>query len=369
MFTVRQAAQLRYRLFIAMSMGEAKQLLGFPPGASPDPREINKAYKALALKHHPDRGGEHYKMVELNVAKEILEGKRVNDRTRVRKGPKEDPEVKRRREEEERSQREREAAKRDLKGIRDKVDRLATQFKGRMATSFDSKWTESLADYLTSQDDFSLPGRIDRFLDAADRALAGTLDPKDERVWKAAQREAEAVMGLALRVGRKFRELTEIVKRVQDKSLAFYEVESFHRLVPEFLGVFMALAKRSGKLTTIANTTEALPMHLVEHMIDKNHQMVIAYRDDFQNLDKFIKTEGAALGGAIEEAVTETVERLNKAGVNEWFARWEDWSIPEDFDAAAEHLDTPKTANVTMVDRVAARAIIEDIRRQADLRS
>lgn len=65
------ALQLR----IAMSVPEAKETLGFKPSDDPTPDEIAKAYKNLAFKHHPDRGGDPSKMVELNVAKDVLEGK------------------------------------------------------------------------------------------------------------------------------------------------------------------------------------------------------------------------------------------------------------------------------------------------------
>lgn len=58
-----------------MSVPEAKEALGFKPSDEPTADEIAKAYKNLAFKHHPDRGGDPSKMVELNVAKDVLEGK------------------------------------------------------------------------------------------------------------------------------------------------------------------------------------------------------------------------------------------------------------------------------------------------------
>lgn len=63
----------RYRLLFAMSYSEALEVLGVPPGASAE--EINKAFKRKVLENHPDRGGDPKKMVELNVAKDIIDGK------------------------------------------------------------------------------------------------------------------------------------------------------------------------------------------------------------------------------------------------------------------------------------------------------
>ena len=68
--------EARYaRLLLAMSLDQAKSILGFPPNSAPSPLEITKAYRSLAFENHPDRGGNSEKMVEINVAKDVLEGK------------------------------------------------------------------------------------------------------------------------------------------------------------------------------------------------------------------------------------------------------------------------------------------------------
>lgn len=67
------------RLFFAMSMDQAKATLGFPPNANPTPLEVSKAFKSKAIENHPDRGGSHEKMVEINIAKDILDGTRMPD--------------------------------------------------------------------------------------------------------------------------------------------------------------------------------------------------------------------------------------------------------------------------------------------------
>lgn len=74
--TARQHFWDRFaKLLLSMSLNQAKTVLGFPPEYNPNPVEIQKAYRIKALENHPDRGGSHEKMVEVNAAKEILEGK------------------------------------------------------------------------------------------------------------------------------------------------------------------------------------------------------------------------------------------------------------------------------------------------------
>ena len=76
-------------LLVSMSLADAKVTLGFPPNAEPSPTEIHKAWREQAFKNHPDRGGDSAKMVEINVAKDVLEGKQRP--TYERPGPSADP--------------------------------------------------------------------------------------------------------------------------------------------------------------------------------------------------------------------------------------------------------------------------------------
>jgi len=62
-------------LLLAMSLDEAKAKLGFPPGSNPSPQEVKEAYRRKALEAHPDRGGDEEAIKEINVAKDILDGK------------------------------------------------------------------------------------------------------------------------------------------------------------------------------------------------------------------------------------------------------------------------------------------------------
>jgi len=62
-------------LLLSMSLQDAKAILGLPADVQPTPAAIKDAWKAKAFENHPDRGGDPAKMVEINVAKDILEGK------------------------------------------------------------------------------------------------------------------------------------------------------------------------------------------------------------------------------------------------------------------------------------------------------
>ena len=60
------------------------KILGLPDFASID--EIKKAYRALAMKHHPDKGGDVERMKNINVAYQILSEKKQNYDARLRGG-------------------------------------------------------------------------------------------------------------------------------------------------------------------------------------------------------------------------------------------------------------------------------------------
>jgi curved DNA-binding protein len=51
-------------------MNDHYQILGLQPNATPD--EIKKAYRSMAMKHHPDRGGDQAKFKDISVAYDTL---------------------------------------------------------------------------------------------------------------------------------------------------------------------------------------------------------------------------------------------------------------------------------------------------------
>ena len=78
-------------LLLAMSLEEAKAKLGFPPGSNPTPQEVKEAYRRKALESHPDRGGDEDAIKEINVAKDILDGKARPTYDRRPSGPSRSP--------------------------------------------------------------------------------------------------------------------------------------------------------------------------------------------------------------------------------------------------------------------------------------
>lgn len=71
------------RLFLAMSLDDAKEKLGLPRGSKPTEDEVNRAYRTKIIQNkglHPDiGGGDDTEIVELNVAKDTLLGKYEED--------------------------------------------------------------------------------------------------------------------------------------------------------------------------------------------------------------------------------------------------------------------------------------------------
>lgn len=55
-----------------INLKKAKEIFGFNQDIYIDTTIIKKRYKALAWRHHPDRGWNNKKMVDLNNAKDIL---------------------------------------------------------------------------------------------------------------------------------------------------------------------------------------------------------------------------------------------------------------------------------------------------------
>lgn len=73
---LRERVAKRFILAKSMTLEEAKAILGFSLESDPTESEVEKRRREFAIKNHPDLGGDADKMVEVNIAADILSGKR-----------------------------------------------------------------------------------------------------------------------------------------------------------------------------------------------------------------------------------------------------------------------------------------------------
>ena len=76
-----EKGKVKSSVVVAISVDEAKDILGFPRSAKPTPDEIQKAWRRKSAENHPDRGGSTEAMQDVNMAKDVLDGTRRPDRT------------------------------------------------------------------------------------------------------------------------------------------------------------------------------------------------------------------------------------------------------------------------------------------------
>jgi curved DNA-binding protein CbpA len=316
-----RSASTRYteryaRILLSMSLEEAKTTLGLR-SSSPTKEEITKAYRAKALENHPDRGGDPEKMVEVNVARDILEGKARPGRPTAPSKKEEDPEEVKRRKAEIKKRSNIAATESDM----EKASRVMSQALNGLSV-VDANWRGDFKSYLN--DDYA--DTVDRI---HDEAVAS--ESKAPAMAKA-ERIAKNLASTALRIASKFGSLKKRVIAVRSEPT----VESISALYGEILKFAKALhahRKESGDLATLIVTNDVVPITW-DDLYSDAHQMLIAYDTDF---GKFTDSVVKSLEDQVEMSVDATVMRLEREySIDGKFPDWKKWRIPADFHDAIE---------------------------------
>lgn len=326
------------RLFLALTMEDAKEILGFPPGAVPSPEEINKAYKREAVKNHPDRGGNPAKMVELNVAKEILEGKRTRDLTQRY----DDPEAKAKAE-----------AERKLNRDRDTIIQAGMLAGASLRDALSSLrsgvlpgWRMDMKAYLN--DDYA--DILDQLHDAADDALRGALEGQDKQVWQKVLAASRDLAADSARTASKFGSIKTRANAIATSNLSIEEVQRLFSDAEKIADAVKSLYVASGKLMTVMFTTETVPLDLSELYSTKGHQLLIAFKDGFEKIsDRDLKKAE----DLVEKSVKDAMKVLKEYDVADGFGDWKKWNALTDFASAVEVITKKgaKTASERILDR------------------
>lgn len=333
------------RLLQAMSLEDARQILGFPPDYAPSPSEISKAFRSKALQNHPDRGGNTTKMMEINVAKDILEGKRWEDRTPV--SPTHvDPE-KARREEEARkvaqALRVIDNAEREVTGAIEAC--LADTDRGRGKVNLRAFLVDDYADALSTIQDIldDSPTKEHPDMRKAD-ALCASLSNK------------------SMRLGKKYLALVKLHGDVAASFIGLGGTEpitytSLAKLYAEATKFSMALNdlfQESRKLMGLINTSEDVPIEL-EDLYHKPHSMLSSFGMDWLGLkDQPLKAYGSILSSAVRNIGT-AVQGIGREGWKNAPSS-DSFSYPDDFAWARDLVNgkaKPRTA--AMATRIAER--------------
>jgi len=327
MFTDKEAATLRARLLVAMSTGEAKDILDFPPHANPSPEEVRKRLrtKVKELRVHPDQGGGAHspKMVELSVAADILQGRRINDLTEVQP---EDEELRKRREAAQRIKTLQDKATNGMKLIQNAYV-LQLRFPGRI----------SLRDYLV--DDF-VDGLGD-LQDAADEALEGELEPRDERVWKEVSKLSHDLVGRTSRLASKYKALLKDVESFQ-KSPKLADLKALMKQAEKYREMFLDFRMAASRVSGLLGTTETVPMDAYDAYFDK-FNIIDAFSTQFKQINFDVRRSGDMVLEAIEAAKAEADEFKVQT------PKPEQWVVPDDFDKLVSTLTGYKAASSRMV--------------------
>jgi len=305
-----------------MSMSEAKQTLGFPPTYDPSPTEIQKAYKRKAIENHPDLGGDPKKMVAINVAKEILEGKRREDRTPFTP----DPEAAERAEMERKRARALQVIAREKKEVSQAIDMVKDELditNGKL----------DIRQFLL--DDYA--EALDVILDSIDNSPELKKTPN----WRKAEALCHSLSTKALRIGKKSQALMKLQGQLAadilgfDKGVSMNSLATSYAEVRKFMAGFETLWSDSRKLVGLYNTSEDVPYQEWDDAYWTSHNIIDAFHGDFS---RFSGTGLKRYQDAMRNALKNIGDVMLEVAPSAWqkAPSADAWAYPNDFDWAAE---------------------------------
>lgn len=336
----RTAAALHHHLRVALSVEDAKEILGFPPYYAPSPTEITKAWRALSVQHHPDRGGDHKKMVEINVAKEVLEGKDSHPHyVRVDN----DPAAKKRQEE----------LRANIAAIQAEMtvcSRLAKSALDEVEGIFLPRWRVDVHEFLTH----TFADAVDLIHRTAEHVSKTNEKPAEKATAQRVEALCTTLSSMGLRLGSRYGAVKKAFETAQTRPCVD-TIQASAVVSSDFATMFAKLYAESGKLMTLLNSPEGMviPFDTVEVYSDE-HQRIIQYKEE---LLRFTRKAEAAASAQIERSVKKVEAVLHEYGAGHGFPDWKGWAVPDEFQKAIEAIGKASTTpkNATLVDRVVRR--------------
>lgn len=298
-----------------MSMDEARQTLGFPSGYVPSPDEISKAYKGKAKRHHPDHGGDHQAMVEINVAKEVLLGKARP--TAPRSSPSKSPEEARREEE----------ATRRVVALH-VIDTHSAIVGKAVASAFKvldlQGWKIDISEFVTDE----LIPALDQIQDMIDDSEA-----KSHPDMRKADGLCASLSNKAMRVSKRYKAFQARVEKEQKAGEVTYsKMVTLYAEAKKFIAGFTDLYQESRNLRGLISTSEHVPFEW-DDIYSRPHSVIAAFATSSSS---GYKVEGYSLE-SYEKAALEAVNAIGSVLTLIDPDAWKkapaanDWKYPEDF--------------------------------------
>lgn len=316
----RVAAEYQRRLVLGMNVSEAQAVLGVRPTASKS--EILKAYKALALKHHTDRGGNRESMVEINVARDVL----LSGRS-IKYNKRESPES---------TQREEDI--RALSRMREKVQEAVSAIKNDLSTDYFTHRI-NLRDYLVGEMADICDDIEDRAADVStDRQQSEETRERAKKIGVAVKSVLASAVKLATKYGAIFK------GSVVAGPISYADAEKVYKLLAKFVPALQDTHREAQKLSgllfdLVGTLQDEHPHPIPEALSDEFYEcqeMLRAFKQDYTA----VPTRGLTqLESAMKSVHKEAREILDRYGLDTVGADdWRQWRMPDDLDDAVEAL-------------------------------